>query len=140
MKKLFVTASLVVAYLSNPTLATEAPVLTLEGQALGRYSATHLESGLTVQVNLNGDHVSATYVTARFQNNTPRQRLASGYWQPWDERTETLQDNAFEATDDGLLTFEITDESMSGQFLPIVFTVSYRTDDGIKSGYVVVDQ
>lgn len=121
-------------------ITAESPVLTADGLALGRHSVSSISNGLSIKVDLNGDEVTATYVTARFQNNAPRQRTESGYWQPWNELTETLQDNAFAPTEDGSLTFEVTDESLSEQFLPIVFTVAYRTETGVKSGYVVIDR
>lgn len=139
MKKLFFLGIVLLPFCST-AIAEESPVLTPDGIALGRHSAASVTDGLSIRVDLNGDTVTATYVTARFQNNTPRQRLVSGYWQPWDERVETLQDNTFSATEDGFITFEVLDESVSNQFLPIVFTISYRTEDGIKSGYVVIDQ
>lgn len=125
--------------LHTNALASDTPVLTSEGLPLGRLSATDVSNGLAVKVDLKDDDVKATYVTARFQNNAPRQRTASGYWQLWNERWDTLQDNAFTATEDGTLTFQVIDENLSENFLPIVFTVAYRTEDGVKSGYVVID-
>lgn len=130
---------LLAALVHASAYAAESPVLNVAGVNLGRFDATAIEGGLSVRVDLNGDDVTATYVTARFQNNAPRQRLASGFWQSWNERSETLLDNAFAASDDGTLTFEIVEEDVSHQFLPIVFTVAYRTEGGIKSGYVVID-
>lgn len=140
MKQLrFIGASLFLALAPALTFAAESPILTVEGVSLGRYDATAIGSGLSVRVDLNGDEIIATYVTARFQNNAPRQRAASGFWQPWNERAEALQDNAFAAVDDGTLTFDIIEEDISQSFLPIVFTIAYRTEGGLKSGYVVID-
>jgi len=125
--------------LNTTVSATEIPTLTNEGLHLGRLKAAEVTDGFAVKVDVNDDNIKETYVTARFQNNTPRQRTSSGYWQPWNERWETLQDNAFAATEDGTLTFQIIDENLSENFLPIVFTIAYRTNDGVKSGYVVID-
>lgn len=140
MKHLCIASvALLLSFTHTLGFAAESPVLTPEGVSLGRFDAAAIGGGLSVRVDLNGDEVTATYVTARFQNNAPRQRLADGFWQPWNEQKETLQDNAFAATDDGTLTFQIIEEDVSQQFLPIVFTIAYRTEDGIKSGYVVID-
>lgn len=117
----------------------EVPLLGPETPFLGRYSVDSVDSTLAITVDLNGDVPLGTYVTARFQNNAPRQRLANGFWVPWDERTESLTDTGFEATADGTLTFPIVDESLAGRFLPIVFTVSYQYEGGLKSGYIVID-
>jgi len=120
--------------------ADDLPTLAPEASLLGRYTVGSVGAALSVTVDLNGDIPLGTYVTARFQNNAPRQRLANGFWIPWDEQMDSLTDTGFEATSDGTLTFSIVEESLAGQFLPIVFTLSYLHEGGLKSGYIVIDQ
>ncbi len=135
------TCAVIMALTPLTALATGGlPVLGPDTPLLGRYSAEAIDEALSVTVDLAGDTPLGTYVTARFQNNTPRQRLADGYWVPWDEQADSLTDTGFEAGPDGTLTFQITDENLAGRFLPIVFTVSYQHEGGLKSGYIVIDR
>ena len=39
----------------------------------------------------------------------------------------------------GLRNGEFSSADLTQHFLPIIFTVSYRTENGFKSGYVVID-
>jgi hypothetical protein len=123
-----------------PAQANDQQLLAGDAVSLGRLRVDQITLPFSVTVELDGDVPTGTYVTARFQNNTPRQRLASGYWVPWDETLSSLHDNGFPASGDGTLTFDIVDETLSGQFLPIVFTVSYQHEGGLKSGYIVIDR
>ena len=122
-----------------PALA-EKPILSEPGVLLGRVSVSDLSSHLRLTVDLKGDLPKSTHVMARFQNNRPQQRSASGDWRVWDEQIDSLEDCALVANEDGTLTFDLIDEDLTQHFLPIIFTVAYQTEDGLKSGYVVIDQ
>jgi len=77
---------------------------------------------------------------ARFQNNRPAQRRADGQWVEWDGHRESLLNNSFAAAEDGTLTFALTSIDLTTQFLPVVFTVAYETEHGLKTGHLVVGQ
>lgn len=120
--------------------ASNSLVLSDGGTMLGRVSVSDLEPQLQLTVGLGDDEPEATYVIARFQNNRPQQRRTDGSWVHWNETTNGLIDNALALNDDGTLTFPLTSVDLSQHFLPITFTVAYRTEGGLKSGYVVVDR
>lgn len=115
-------------------------VLSDGGTELGRFRVSDVSPSLSLTVDLAGDVPEATFVMARFQNNQPVQRSPSGDWIPWNESADGLVDNGLLPSADGTLTFELTRIDLSAQFLPIIFTVAYQTEAGIKSGYVVIDQ
>lgn len=115
--------------------------LSYDGTFLGRVKATDIVSSLQITINLDEDLPVSTHVMARFQNNTPYQRLPGGEWHSWSETRSALVDAGFVAGDDGTLTFEIVDEAVSLGFFPVVFTVAYALENGrLKSGYMVIDQ
>ena len=94
----------------------------------------------SINVKLNGDIPLATYVSARFQNNQPKQRLANSLWIDWNERVETLQNNGFVPNENDMLIFDIFEERLDSTFLPIIITISYLDHDNLKSGYFIIDQ
>ncbi len=118
----------------------EKPVLSADGEMLGRVTVSELNPMLRITIDLAGDDPHETYVMARFQNNQPQQRLPNGSWALWNEQTDSLLDNEFTPNEDGTLTFDLIYDDLSGQFLPIVFTVAYQTESGLKSGHVMIDQ
>lgn len=111
------------------------------GTFLGRVSSEDIDTAIQVTVNLWGDEPVATYVMARFQNNTPQHRIQNGEWVPWNETTADLVDSGIGLNPDGTLTFVLVNKDLSMDFLPVVFTVAYAIEDGsLKSGYMVVDR
>ena len=133
------TLLFIIAFTSE-TYATEIQTLSRDSKMLERIRVSEIKGDVYFTINLNGDRPLATFVTARFQNNQPRQRLKNGYWIEWDENFESLNDNAFSPSIDDTLTFEIVGEEISNTYLPVFFTISYLTIEGLKSGYVVVDR
>jgi hypothetical protein len=119
---------------------SESITLDNKEKFLGRLSSKDLNNPFSISIKLNGDIPLATYVTARFQNNQPKQRLANSLWVDWDEKVETLQNNGFIPTGDDLLIFNIFEEKLNLSFLPLIITISYINHDNLKSGYFVVDQ
>ena len=119
---------------------SESITLDNKEKFLGRLSSKDLNNPFSISIKLNGDIPLATYVTARFQNNQPKQRLANSLWVDWDEKVETLQNNGFIPSEDDLLVFNIFEEKLNLSFLPLIITISYINHDNLKSGYFVVDQ
>ena len=117
-------------------------MLTLKNQGalLGRVSSKDLKQPFSIIIKLNGDIPLATYVTARFQNNQPKQRLSNGIWVNWNEKSESLQNNGFVPNADDNLIFKILDENINSSFLPLIITISYLDHKNLKSGYYIVDQ
>jgi hypothetical protein len=114
--------------------------LTAEGVSLGRVDVAELAVPFQIDINLGDDKPVETFVVARFQNNSPKQRGADGFWIPWDGGYTTLLNNGVANLETGELTISITNELLSEQFLPIFFTVGYRTEANTKFGYLVVDE
>lgn len=128
-----------VALLWGGSAWADKPTLSEAGTLLGRVHVSELSTSLRLTVDLSGDVPQNTYVTARFQNNRPQQRIPGGDWQVWNEQSDSLKDNGFLPNEDGTLTFDLVTQDLTQHFLPIIFTVSYRTENGFKSGYVVID-
>jgi len=120
--------------------ALNASSLTPDGVNLGRIDVAALSEALQININLDGDKPIDTFVVARFQNNKPRQRREDGFWVPWDGHYTTLLNNTVERSRTGQLIFSITNEELSEQFLPIIFTIGYNTENQTKSGFLVVDK
>ena len=119
---------------------TEELVLSTKGADLGRITASDISSPLNLTVALDKDQPTSTFVMARFQNNRPIQRRSDGQWIDWDGHRESLLDNSFIPAEDGTLTFALTSIDLTTQFLPVVFTIAYETENGLKTGHLVVDQ
>jgi hypothetical protein len=116
-------------------------ILSNAGTFLGRLNTSDINSPVHITVDLAGDDPVATYVMARFQNNTPYSLIPNGDWESWSEKETDLVDTEFAPNLDGTLTFEILDEIVSLDYLPVIFTVAYSIEDGsLKSGYLVIDQ
>ena len=128
-----------VALLWGGSAWAEKPTLSEAGTLLGRVHVSELSTSLRLTVDLSGDVPQNTYVTARFQNNRPQQRISGGDWQVWNEQSDSLVDNEFLSNEDGTLTFDLVAQDLTQSFLPIIFTVSYRTENGFKSGYLVIN-
>lgn len=137
--KLFLM-SLIIILTFTKTVIGETVILESEAKFLGRLSSKDLESQFSINVKLNGDIPLATYVSARFQNNQPKQRLANSLWIDWNERVETLQNNGFVPNENDMLIFDIFEEKLDYTFLPIIITISYLDHDSLKSGYYIIDQ
>jgi len=129
----------IIAHISE-SFAQEIQILSQNSKLLERIRVSEISDNVYFTINLNGDIPLATYVTARFQNNQPRQRLANGYWIEWEENFESLNDNGFSPSIDDTLTFEIVGEEITNTYLPVFFTISYLTLEGLKSGYLVIDK
>jgi len=136
----FFLISFIIILTFAKTVFGEAVILESEAKFLGRLSSKDLESQFSINVKLNGDIPLATYVSARFQNNQPKQRLANSLWIDWNERVETLQNNGFVPNENDMLIFDIFDERLDSTFLPIIITISYLDHDNLKSGYFIIDQ
>ena len=136
----FFLISFIIILTFTKTVFGEAVILESEAKFLGRLSSKDLESQFSINVKLNGDIPLATYVSARFQNNQPKQRLANSLWIDWNERVETLQNNGFVPNENDMLIFDIFDERLDSTFLPIIITISYLDHDNLKSGYFIIDQ
>ena len=132
--------SLIIILTFTKTVIGETVILESEAKFLGRLSSKDLESQFSINVKLNGDIPLATYVSARFQNNQPKQRLANSLWIDWNERVETLQNNGFVPNENDMLIFDIFEEKLDYTFLPIIITISYLDHDSLKSGYYIIDQ
>ena len=132
--------SLIIILTFTKTVISETVILESEAKFLGKLSSKDLESQFSINVKLNGDIPLATYVSARFQNNQPKQRLANSLWIDWNERVETLQNNGFAPTENDMLIFDIFEEKLDYTFLPIIITISYLGHDSLKSGYYIIDQ
>tara|TARA_B100000579_G_scaffold200177_1_gene163662 strand:+ start:1772 stop:2197 length:426 start_codon:yes stop_codon:yes gene_type:complete len=136
----FFLISFIIILTFTKTVFGEAVILESEAKFLGRLSSKDLESQFSINVKLNGDIPLATYVSARFQNNQPKQRLANSLWIDWNERVETLQNNGFVPNENDMLIFDIFEERLDSTFLPIIITISYLDHDNLKSGYFIIDQ
>ena len=136
----FFLISFIIILTFAKTVFGEAVILESEAKFLGRLSSKDLESQFSINVKLNGDIPLATYVSARFQNNQPKQRLANSLWIDWNERVETLQNNGFVPNENDMLIFDIFEERLDSTFLPIIITISYLDHDNLKSGYFIIDQ
>ncbi|MAI06561.1 MAG: hypothetical protein CBC47_05480 [Alphaproteobacteria bacterium TMED87] len=136
----FFLMSLIIILTFTKTVISETVILESEAKFLGKLSSKDLESQFSINVKLNGDIPLATYVSARFQNNQPKQRLANSLWIDWNERVETLQNNGFAPTENDMLIFDIFEEKLDYTFLPIIITISYLGHDSLKSGYYIIDQ
>ena len=136
----FFLISFIIILTFTKTVFGEAVMLESEAKFLGRLSSKDLESQFSINVKLNGDIPLATYVSARFQNNQPKQRLANSLWIDWNERVETLQNNGFTPNENDMLIFDIFEERLDSTFLPIIITISYLDHDNLKSGYFIIDQ
>ena len=136
----FFLISFIIILTFTKTVFGEAVILESEAKFLGRLSSKDLESQFSINVKLNGDIPLATYVSARFQNNQPKQRLANSLWIDWNERVETLQNNGFVPNENDMLIFDIFEERLDSTFLPIIITISYLDHDNLKSGYFLIDQ
>ena len=136
----FFLMSLIIILTFTKTVISETVILESEAKFLGKLSSKDLESQFSINVKLNGDIPLATYVSARFQNNQPKQRLANSLWIDWNERVETLQNNGFVPTENDMLIFDIFEEKLDYSFLPIIITISYLGHDSLKSGYYIIDQ
>ena len=132
------TAILVLSF--SKVIVAETVILEDEIKFLGRLNINNLEDQFSVNVKLNGDIPLATYVTARFQNNQPKQRLANSLWIDWNERVETLRSNNFLPTENDTLIFDIFDERMDSFFMPIIITISYLENNNLKSGFYIIEQ
>lgn len=132
------TAILVLSF--SKVIVAETVTLEDEIKFLGRLNINNLEDQFSVNVKLNGDIPLATYVTARFQNNQPKQRLANSLWIDWNERVETLRSNNFLPTENDTLIFDIFDERMDSFFMPIIITISYLENNNLKSGFYIIEQ
>lgn len=136
----FVGLAICALVLANVANAKDL-TLSDSGTFLGRVSLSDLKTPVQITVNLYEDKPVATYVMARFQNNTPLHRIQDGDWVRWRETSGDLIDAGFEPNPDGTLTFVLVNTDLSVEFLPVIFTVAYALEDGIlKSGYMVVDQ
>ena len=132
------TAILVLSF--SKVIVAETVTLEDEIKFLGRLNINNLKDQFSVNVKLNGDIPLATYVTARFQNNQPKQRLANSLWIDWNERVETLRSNNFLPTENDTLIFDIFDERMDSFFMPIIITISYLENNNLKSGFYIIEQ
>ncbi|MEE2704611.1 MAG: hypothetical protein VX397_00675 [Pseudomonadota bacterium] len=137
-KIFLMTAILVLSF--SKVIVAETVTLEDEIKFLGRLNINNLEDQFSVNVKLNGDIPLATYVTARFQNNQPKQRLANSLWIDWNERVETLRSNNFLPTENDTLIFDIFDERMDSFFMPIIITISYLENNNLKSGFYIIEQ
>tara|TARA_B100000073_G_C23641515_1_gene536824 strand:- start:30 stop:455 length:426 start_codon:yes stop_codon:yes gene_type:complete len=137
-KIFLMTAILVLSF--SKVIVAETVILEDEIKFLGRLNINNLEDQFSVNVKLNGDIPLATYVTARFQNNQPKQRLANSLWIDWNERVETLRSNNFLPTENDTLIFDIFDERMDSFFMPIIITISYLENNNLKSGFYIIEQ
>jgi len=128
------------SFSTNNFVYSKMLTLKNQGALLGRVSSKDLKQPFSIIIKLNGDIPLATYVTARFQNNQPKQRLSNGIWVNWNEKSESLQNNGFVPNADDNLIFKILDENINSSFLPLIITISYLDHKNLKSGYYIVDQ
>lgn len=115
-----------------------AATLSTSDADLGRVAAAALTNGLEISVEIGDDRPTATHIVARFQNNQPVMQGADGLWAPWNGDHSKLDDVGATLAG-GRLTFHLLDRPPEDLFYPVSFTVIYRTDEGYKSGTLVVD-
>ncbi len=126
--------------IGSGSVAADPYELSTSGSDFGRQSVSDLENGLSLAVDVSELKVLSSHAVARFQSNAARQRTSSGYWVPWNGETESLVDLGLMSSAESVLTFQLTDEDLSTQFLPITFTVIVRTAEDLRWGYLVVDR
>jgi hypothetical protein len=102
-----------------------------------RLSAVGVEASrvtVTRDVTVDGDTVTASFVTAHTASGKSLRRDHLGFWQPWDGRLSNLIDNRFPVVN-GQITFKILkDEDMSRELFPVTVTVAYHTQSTLKFG------
>ena len=86
------------------------------------------------EIDLGGDVVTATFITAHTASGKALQRNHLGFWIPWNGQLSSLVNNHFPA-DDGRVGFKILkDEDMSAELFPVRITLAYRTAGAFKFG------
>ena len=113
--------------------AAGAAGLRASGVELADVQVVPASAEVVVTVDLNGDSVEASYVTAAMPDGRRLMRSHDGYWLDWDGRADNLVDNRFAASGDRL-TFKVLKEDLSARFFPINVTVAYKTGAAIKFG------
>ena len=113
------------------------PRLTYAGTELTPVTVDPAYIDISVAVDLAGDLPMASYMAARPRGLPGLQRTAAGAWVEWDQRTESLVDNAF-AVSDGSLVFAERGADFSEQSFPIALEVAYRTAAGVKFGQLTM--
>lgn len=113
--------------------------LSSAGTDLGRIKASQTSAGLAVTVDVTGSQPTSSFIVARFPDNHPLMRGADGLWAPWDGNDASLSD-AGVPTAGGTMTFAIADQMISDVAFPVIFTVGYKSMDGLRFGYIAVDE
>lgn len=133
----------VVLAISMPALADTgsgaAETLLADGAILRTESVDPADAILDKRVLAMGDPVDASFVVLR-EHSTNRllQRTNTGFFVPWDGRSETLADNRFPA-EDGVIRFKILRDSVAGLLFPLSVAIGYRTGGVLKTGQFAIE-
>ncbi|MBM85932.1 MAG: hypothetical protein CMM47_07915, partial [Rhodospirillaceae bacterium] len=101
-------------------LATER--LTEAGALLAAMDVETTDVTVTRMVDVGGDRLRGTFVTAHTASGKALQRNHLGYWVPWDGRVNNLADNHFKVSGGQVLFKVLKDEDMSAELFPIRIT------------------
>lgn len=114
--------------------ASAADRLTEVGARLTSVGVDASRVTVSREIALDGDAVTASFVTAHTAAGKSLRRDHLGFWQPWDGRLSGMIDNRFPVVN-GRITFKILkDEDMSGELFPITVTIAYHTQSALKFG------
>lgn len=127
-------ATLALALMTASAGASAADRLTEVGARLAAVSVDAARVTVSREVAVDGDTVTASFVTAHTASGKSLRRDHLGFWQPWDGRLSSMIDNRFPVVN-GQIAFKILkDEDMSRELFPVTVTVAYHTQSALKFG------